>query len=81
MTGVEIVKAIIEILVSGITELGQGIGAGLSSTVTAMFLSGTGEAQTLSSFGILIVVFGAISLSVGLTRLIYNFIVSLGGRK
>lgn len=80
MTGVQIMKSIIEILVSGITEVAQGIGAGLSSLATSIFLTGTGESQTLSTFGVLIVVFAGISLAVGLCRWVVNFVSSLGAR-
>ncbi len=80
MTGVQIMQSIIEILVSGITEVAKGIGGGLSSLATSIFLSGTGESQTLSVFGVLIVVFAGISLAVGLCRWVVNFVTSLGAR-
>ena len=75
-----ILTQIIEILVSGITDIGAGIGAGLSSLATSIFLQGTGEAQTLSVFGTLVVVFAAISLAMGLCRWVLNFVTSLGAR-
>lgn len=80
MTGVQIMQSIIEILVSGITEVAKGIGGGLSSLATSIFLSGSGESQTLSVFGVLIVVFAGISLAVGLCRWVVNFVTSLGAR-
>ena len=84
MSGVELMKSIIQILVGGITEMAQGIGAGLSSLAQSIFLTttGTGEAATttLSTFGVLIVVFAGISLSVGLSRWVVNFVASLGAR-
>ena len=84
MTGVEMMKSIIEILVGGITQMAQGIGGGLSSLAQAIFLqtTGTGESATtsLSTFGILIVVFAGISLAVGLSRWVVNFVASLGAR-
>ena len=36
MSGVELMKSIIQILVGGITEMAQGIGAGLSSLAPAV---------------------------------------------
>lgn len=84
MTGVQMMKSIIEILVGGITEMGKGIGGGLSSLAQSIFLQTTGEGAqattTLSTFGILIVVFAGISLAVGLSRWVVNFVASLGAR-
>lgn len=80
MTGVQILQEIIKILVGGITEVAKGIGAGLSELATSIFLTGTGEAQTLSTFGVLIVCFAGISLAVGLCRWVVNFVTSLGSR-
>ena len=84
MTGVEMMKSIIEILVGGITEMAKGIGGGLSTLAQSIFLQTTGEGAqattSLSTFGILIVVFAGISLAVGLSRWVVNFVASLGAR-
>ena len=84
MTGVEMMKSIIEILVGGITEMAKGIGGGLSTLAQSIFLQTTGEGAsattTLSTFGILIVVFAGISLAVGLSRWVVDFVASLGAR-
>ena len=55
MTGPAIVQAIVETLVSGITGVAQGVGAGLSTLAESIFMTGTGESQALSVFGILII--------------------------
>ncbi len=81
MTGTAILQAIIEILVGGITQVAQGIGSGLSTLATSVFLTGTGETQTLSTFGILIVVFAGISLAIGLSKFVVGWVASLGARK
>ncbi|MBQ8429140.1 MAG: hypothetical protein IJX30_03480 [Clostridia bacterium] len=75
-----ILTQIIEILVGGITGIAQGVGAGLSTLATSIFLEGTGETQTLSVFGTLVIVFAGISLAMGLCRWVLNFITSLGAR-
>lgn len=75
-----ILTAIIELLVGGITGISEGIGAGLSTLATSIFLTGTAGAETLSTFGTLIVVFAGISLSMGLCRWVVNFVTSLGSR-
>lgn len=84
MTGVQIMQAIIEILVGGISGVATGIGQGLSTLAQSVFLqtTGTGEGATtsLSVFGVLVVVFAGISLAIGLSRWVVNFVASLGAR-
>lgn len=80
MTGIEILNSIIEILVGGLTSMGQAIGGALSSMAQSIFLQGTGDAQTLSTFGVLIIVFAGVSLAFGLTRWVVNFCTSFSSR-
>lgn len=84
MTGTQIMQSIIEILVGGITQVAQGIGSGLSTLAQSVFLVTTGEGASakteLSTFGVLIVVFAGISLAIGLSRWVVNFVASLGAR-
>lgn len=84
MTGIQIMQSIIEILVGGITQVAQGIGSGLSTLAQSVFLQTTGEGASakteLSTFGVLIVVFAGISLAIGLSRWVVNFVASLGAR-
>lgn len=84
MTGTQIMQSIIEILVGGITQVAQGIGSGLSTLAQSVFLQTTGSGEsattTLSTFGVLIVVFAGISLAIGLSRWVVNFVASLGAR-
>ncbi len=84
MTGTQIMQSIIEILVGGITQVAQGIGSGLSTLAQSVFLQTTGSGEsattTLSTFGVLIVVFAGISLAIGLSRWVVNFVASLGSR-
>lgn len=69
---------IIELLTDGLVAFGEGIGSGVSSMVTSLFLTGTGETMTLSTFGGLIVIFAGIALTIGLSRWIMNWVTSLG---
>lgn len=78
MTPAQIVAQIVEILTSGLTAFATGIGGGISSSVTAMFFTGTGESQQLSIYAVMVLVFGGVALAVGLTRLIFNWLGSLG---
>lgn len=80
MTGTEIVTQIITILVSALKPFGEAIGSALSAMANSIFLQTVGETTSLSVFGTLIIVFAAISLAVGLTRWVLNFVTSLGNR-
>lgn len=79
-----LLKDMISILVGGLVQFGEGIGTALSSLVKAVFLVTSGEGAsattTLSVFGVLIIIFAAVSLAVGLSRWVVNFITSLGRR-
>lgn len=77
-----ILTEIISILVDGIVEYSVGFGEGLGGAVEAIFLeTGEGGAQSLSTFGGLIVVFAALSLAIGVTKLVFNWVTSLGASK
>lgn len=80
MTGTALVTEIVQILVSGITGIAQGVGAGLSELARAIFFTSSGETETLSVMGILIIAFAGISLAIGLSRWVLNFLTSLGSR-
>lgn len=73
----DILTSIIEILVGGITGIASGVGAGLSTLATSIFLGAEGA---LSVFGTLVVVFAGIGLAIGLCRWVLNFVTSLGAR-
>lgn len=75
-----ILTEIINLLVNGLTAYGQGIGQALSSIVSAMFIDNSGSTPVLSTFGGIVIVFAAISLAVGLTTLLFNFLTGLGKR-
>lgn len=75
-----ILSEIVTLMVGGISGIAQGIGTGLSTLATSIFLTGTGDTQKLSVFGSLVVVFAGISLAVGLSRWVLNFVTSLGAR-
>lgn len=75
-----ILTEIISLLVSGITGLASGIGGGLSELVQAIFLKmgENGTVEGLSTFGGLIIVFAGVSLAIGLSRWVMNWVTSLG---
>lgn len=84
MSGVQIMQEIIEILVGGISGVATGIGQGLSTLAQNLMLVTSGEGASavtkLSTFGNLVVVFAGISLAIGLSRWVVNFVASLGAR-
>lgn len=73
-----IVTEIISILVAGISGIATGIGSGLQNLVESVFLSGTGENVQLSAFGGVVVVFAGVSLAIGLSTLVVNWVMNLG---
>jgi hypothetical protein len=75
-----LVTEIVGLLVASLTSYAQGIGEGLSAMVTSIFLTGTGETQTLSAFGAIICIFAGLSLAIGLSRWVTGFVTSLGAR-
>lgn len=75
-----ILASIIELLTGGIAGMAKGIGSGLSTLAQSIFLEvgAEGAITGLSAFGSLIVVFAGISLAVGLSKWVVNWVTSLG---
>lgn len=84
MTGTAIVEQIVSILGAGITGVASFIGSGLNNLVNDLFFTTTGTGSdavtTMSMFGIMVVVFAGISLAIGLSRLVVQWLGSLGGK-
>lgn len=76
MSGV--LNEIITLLTAGISGMASGIGSGLQSLVSNIFLDTTGSTPVLSTFGGVIVIFGAVALAIGLSRFIVNWLTSWG---
>ena len=79
MTGSAIIAEIISILTSGITGIAGAIGGGLNDLVQNLFFTTTGDTSAMSMFGIMVCVFAGISLAIGLSRLVVQWLGSLGG--
>ena len=74
-----VLTAIIELLVGGITGIATGIGSGLSSLVEGIFIvEGTSGTYELTTFGSVIIIFAGVSLAIGLSRWVVNWLTSLG---
>lgn len=73
-----VLTEIIDLLVGGITGIATGIGTGLSSLVSSIFLDTTGDTTKLSVFGGVCIVFAGVSLAIGLSKMVVNWVTSLG---
>lgn len=73
-----VLTEIINLLTAGISGIASGIGSGLQSLVSNIFLETGQNGTTLSTFGGVIVIFGAIALAIGLSRFIVNWLTSWG---
>lgn len=80
MTGSALMSEIISILISGITSFATGLGSGITALINALFFDLSGQTPTLSTFGVCVIVFAGVSLAIGLSRWVLNFISSLGAR-
>ena len=76
--GESILTEIVELLVGGITGIASGIGSGLQVLVENIFLTTNGDTTSLSTFGVVIVVFGGVALAIGLSRWVVQWVSSLG---
>ena len=76
-----ILTEIITLLTAGITQMATGIGGGLTELVKSIFLetSGSGDSAVtkLSTFGG-VIIFAGVSLAIGLSRWVVNWVTSLG---
>ena len=73
-----VLQEIISLLTSGLSQMAQGIGSGFQAFMSSIFLDTSGTTTALSVTGGLIVVFAAIALSIGLGRLVANYLFGLG---
>lgn len=85
MSGSAIVAEIISIIGSGISGVAGFIGSGINTLVNDLFFTTTGTGSdavtTMSMFGIMVCVFAGIALAIGLSRLVVQWLGSLGGNK
>ena len=76
----QVLQEVVTLLTSGISHMATGIGTGLGNLVTSIFLTtGTDGAITgLSTFGGIAIVFMGVSLAIGLSRFVVNWVTNLG---
>ena len=73
-----IVKAILDILLSGLTETATSMGKGINDFITSLFVSVTESAASLTIFGQVALAFMGVALALGLCYGILNFVTSMG---
>lgn len=59
----QLVGTITSTLTQGISGMATGIGSGLQSLVSNIFLQTSGDSTTLSTFGYVICIFGGVALA------------------
>ena len=75
-----VLEEIIKLLTSCISGIAQGIGDGIGDLVESIFLKvENGTVTGLSTFGGVIVIFAGVSLAIGLSKLVVNWVSGLGG--
>lgn len=74
-----VLTELVNIMVGAVTTLGTGVAQGVVAICTALFIDNSGTSMALSIFGGIVAVFAGISLAIGVSKLVYHFIASLGG--
>lgn len=76
-----VLSEMIDLITGSLVGIGQGIGEGITSMVQSLFIvQGTGGAESLTTFGSLVLIFAGLSLAFGLVRWTLGFFTSLGAR-
>lgn len=71
----------IQILVSGIVQLAEGIASGVVAMAKALFLevdASTHAVTGLSVFGGIVAIFAGLALAISITTRVYTWVTSLG---
>lgn len=77
--GLALLEEMVAVLVGGITGIATGIGSGLNDLVQSIFLTTSeGGEQSLSVYGTVILVFAGVALAIGISKLVVNWLTSLG---
>lgn len=73
-----IVKAILDILLSGLTDTATAMGKGINDFITSLFVTVGDTATTLTIFGQVALAFMGVALALGLCYGILNFVTTMG---
>lgn len=80
MTPAQILTQVISILTGGIVETATAMGTGISTAVTSLCFTGSGESQTISAFFTFVLIFAGVSLALSLFRWVVNLVGSFAQR-
>lgn len=76
-----VLEEFIEILVSGIVSMAEGIANGVVAMASNLFLktnATSGAVEGLSVFGGIVAIFAGLALAVSITTKVYTWVTSLG---
>lgn len=76
-----VLQQFVEILVSGIVQLAEGIASGVIAMAKALFLetnATTGAVEGLSVFGGIVAIFAGLALAISITTRVYTWVTTLG---
>jgi len=78
-----VLEEFVEILVSGIVSLAEGIAGGVVAMAKALFLEtsvseGVETVTGLSVFGGIVAIFAGLALAISITTRVYTWVTSLG---
>lgn len=83
MTATQIANDIIGALTSGVSGLISTVPNAIKDAFDALFITTTGSGETatqnISTFAVVMLIFGGVALAFGLTKLVYNLIRSKVG--
>lgn len=76
----QVLQEFVEILVSGIVSLAEGIAGGVVAMAKALFLetSEAGAVTGLSVFGGIVAIFAGLAFAISITTRVYIWVTSLG---
>lgn len=75
----DLLAEIVELMTGGLTSMATGIGNGLNSLITNLFVqTSSSGAHSLTTFGAVTIVFAGVALAIGLSRFVVNFVTKLG---
>lgn len=74
----DIVTAILNILLAGLTTTAEKMGAGINQFFTSLFVTVGESATTLTIFGQVSLAFMGVGLALGMCYAILNFVTTMG---
>lgn len=73
-----LISEIVSNLTGALVDFANGFGKGLMALVNSIFMTSEGK---LSTFGVLITIFGGVAMAFGLSRFVLRWLSSMGKSK